>query len=308
MPERGVKPDNVTFLTIISCARVLSLPLNAIEWFEKMPKFGCQPDVVTYSIIIDAYGRTGNFDEALNVYEEMKALGVKEKGFVPSWATYASLWRAYGRAQYGEDAMNVYKEMKEKGLEMNVVLYNTLLAMCADMGYTDEVTDDVVRVFDRHHDLGITPGDQFCGCLLNVMTQTPKEELGKLIGCIESVNSKLGSLVKHLVEEESNNGVLRQEAGLLFDVISKDKKPVADAKMIEEELLPQSEADKIDTMLQELKFHKRSFESGVDSVSAIAASHLWQLVVVRADLNGLLKALKDYFQLAKGDFFQAGQS
>ncbi|KAF8392581.1 hypothetical protein HHK36_022926 [Tetracentron sinense] len=81
-----------------------------------------------------------------------------------------------------------------------------------------------------------------------------------------------------------------------------------DTKLIGEELLPQLEADKIDAMLQELKesseFHKRSFEYAVDSVRAIAASHLWQLVVVRADLNGHLKALKDYFLLAKGDFFQ----
>ncbi|KAL3648047.1 Gamma-tubulin complex component 4 [Castilleja foliolosa] len=76
-----------------------------------------------------------------------------------------------------------------------------------------------------------------------------------------------------------------------------------------EELLPQSEADKIESMLQELKesseFHKRSFETAVNSIKAIAANHLWQLVVVRADLNGHLKALKDYFLLAKGDFFQS---
>ncbi|PWA46218.1 gamma-tubulin complex component 4 [Artemisia annua] len=52
------------------------------------------------------------------------------------------------------------------------------------------------------------------------------------------------------------------------------------------------------------QFHKRSFESAVDLVRAIAASHLWQLVVVLADLNGHLKAIKDYFLLAKGDFFQ----
>ncbi|KAH1058295.1 hypothetical protein GYH30_002728 [Glycine max] len=75
-----------------------------------------------------------------------------------------------------------------------------------------------------------------------------------------------------------------------------------------EDLLPQSEADKIEAMLLNLKesseFHKRSFECAVDSVQAVAASHLWQLVVVRADLNGHLKALKDYFLLAKGDFFQ----
>ncbi|PSR89518.1 Gamma-tubulin complex component like [Actinidia chinensis var. chinensis] len=86
------------------------------------------------------------------------------------------------------------------------------------------------------------------------------------------------------------------------------KEPSLDTK-IGEELLPQMEADKIEAMLKDLKesseFHKRSFECAVDSIRAIAASHLWQLVVVRADLNGHLRALKDYFLLAKGDFFQS---
>ncbi|KAA8543087.1 hypothetical protein F0562_021418 [Nyssa sinensis] len=86
------------------------------------------------------------------------------------------------------------------------------------------------------------------------------------------------------------------------------KEPSLDTNLIGEELFPQSEADKIEAMLQDLKesseFHKRSFEYAVDSIRTIAASHLWQLVVVRADLNGHLKALKDYFLLAKGDFFQ----
>ncbi|KAL1156407.1 hypothetical protein V6Z11_A08G089900 [Gossypium hirsutum] len=72
-----------------------------------------------------------------------------------------------------------------------------------------------------------------------------------------------------------------------------DALPIS-GRLTGEELLPQSEADKIETMLQDLKesldFHKRSFECS--------------LVVVRADLNGHLKALKDYFLLAKGDFFQ----
>ncbi|WOL17705.1 gamma-tubulin complex component 4 [Canna indica] len=80
------------------------------------------------------------------------------------------------------------------------------------------------------------------------------------------------------------------------------------ADLIAEDLLPQVEADKIDAMLKELKqsseFQKRLFESAVSSIRTIAANHLWQLVVVRADLNGHLKALKDYFLLAKGDFFQ----
>ncbi|KAJ4849284.1 hypothetical protein Tsubulata_021557 [Turnera subulata] len=58
------------------------------------------------------------------------------------------------------------------------------------------------------------------------------------------------------------------------------KEPFTDTNLIGEELLPQSEADKIEAMLQHLKesseFHKRSFECSVDSIRAIAASHLWQ--------------------------------
>ncbi|CAA2984049.1 gamma-tubulin complex component 4 [Olea europaea subsp. europaea] len=69
---------------------------------------------------------------------------------------------------------------------------------------------------------------------------------------------------------------------------------------IEQKLLPDSVP-----ILESSEFHKRSFETAVASLKAIAASHLWQLVVVCADLDGHLKALKDYFFLAKGDFFQA---
>ncbi|KAK8946830.1 hypothetical protein KSP39_PZI007350 [Platanthera zijinensis] len=85
--------------------------------------------------------------------------------------------------------------------------------------------------------------------------------------------------------------------------------PLRGTDLIAEELFPQREADKIEEMLQELKksseFHKRSFESSVNSICTLAANHSWQLVVIHADLNGHLKALKDYFLLAKGDFFQA---
>ncbi|KAL8192009.1 hypothetical protein R6Q57_028130 [Mikania cordata] len=96
--------------------------------------------------------------------------------------------------------------------------------------------------------------------------------------------------------------VLRNPSSAFRSVDARHKKLMGD------ELLPQLEADKIESMLINLKesseFHKRSFEGAVDSIRAIAASHLWQLVVVRADLNGHLKAIKDYFLLAKGDFFQ----
>ncbi|ONK80095.1 uncharacterized protein A4U43_C01F13840 [Asparagus officinalis] len=355
MLEKGIRPDNVTFSTVISCARFCNLPEKAVEWFERMPEFGLNPDDVTYSAMIDAYGRagnlemalglydrarkekwrldpvtfstvirvygtSGNFDGALNVYEEMKALGVKpnvviyntlldamgkagrpwqvktivkemeNNGLVPNRITYAAILRAYSRARYAEDALRVYEEMKKKGFELSIVLYNMLLSMCADIGLVDEAvkifeemkglpeglrpdswsysslitvyscigkvseaegilnemleagfqpnifvltsliqcygkskkTDDVVKTFNRMLELNIEPDDRFCGCLLNVLTQTSSDEVHKVIDCVERSNAELGSLVKLLVDEKTDKETIKVGAGELLKKVSKE--------------------------------------------------------------------------------------
>ncbi|KAJ9180818.1 hypothetical protein P3X46_009021 [Hevea brasiliensis] len=427
MLQRGVKPDNATFSTILSCARMSNLPNKAVEWFEKMPSFGLSPDDVTYSAMIDAYGRagnvekalslydhartekwridavtfstlikiygmSGNFDGCLNVYEEMKAVGAKPNmvtyntlldamgrakrpwqakkiykemignGFTPTFGTYAALLRAYGRARYGEDALVVYREMKEKGIGLTEVLYNTLLAMCADLGYVNEAieifedmrssgtnpdswtfsslitifscsgevykaenmlnqmleagfepnifvltsliqcygkaqrTDDVVRTLNRLLELGITPDGRFCGCLLNVMTQTPRNELGKLAECIEKANSKLGFVVKLLIAEKGTEGNFKKEAAELFDCIGSDVRKAfcnclidlcVNLDMLERacDLLDLGLTLEIYTDLQskssnQWSLHLKSLSSG----AALTALHVW--------INELSKAVE----------------
>lgn len=50
--------------------------------------------------------------------------------------------------------------------------------------------------------------------------------------------------------------------------------------------------------------HISLFESRVADYGIFMLMSTLQLVVIHADLIGHLKALKDYFLLAKGDFFQ----
>ncbi|KAK1315864.1 Pentatricopeptide repeat-containing protein [Acorus calamus] len=303
---RSVRPDNVTFSTVISCARQCNLPEKAIEWFERMPEFGIDSDDITYSAMIDAYGRSGKVDMALGLYDRAR----KERwrldpvtfstliriygmsgNFDGALNVYEEMKATYGRARYAEDALSVYREMVQKGLELNVVLYNTLLAMCADLGYVDQAleifaqmkgsdkvkpdswtysslitiyscsgevskaegvlkqmveagfqpnifvltsliqcygkasrTNDVVRTFEWLLELGITPDDRFCGCLLNVLTQTPKEDLAKVIQCIERSNSMVGTLVRRLSEGDTFEGMFKQEADDLFKNVSREVK------------------------------------------------------------------------------------
>ncbi|KAG4990202.1 hypothetical protein JHK87_023659 [Glycine soja] len=359
MLQRGVKPDNITFSTLINSARMCALPDKAVEWFKKMPSFGCEPDAMTCSAMVSAYAQTnnvdmalslygrakaekwsldastfstlikmygvlGNYVECLRIFGEMKVLGVKptvvtyntllgslfrskkswqaknvykemiSNGVSPDFITYATLLRIYAGAQYREDALSVYKEMKGNGMDMTVDLYNRLLDMCADVGCIEEAveifedmkssgtcqpdsltfsslitvyscngkvseaegmlnemiqsgfqptiyvltslvqcygrakrTDDVVKIFKQLLDLGIVPDVYFCCCLLNVMTQTPKEEFGKLTDCIEKANTRLGSVVRYLVEGQEGDGDFRKEASELLNSIDfKVKKPL----------------------------------------------------------------------------------
>jgi len=51
-------------------------------------------------------------------------------------------------------------------------------------------------------------------------------------------------------------------------------------------------------------FHIISFECVVEDIRLCVAKHLWQLVVVHADLFGQLKTLKNFYFLFSGDFYQ----
>ncbi|CAI8590520.1 unnamed protein product [Vicia faba] len=180
MLQRGVKPDNITFTTMI---KMCPIPDKALELFEKMPGFGCEPDAMTFSALIKMFVLFGNYDACLNKHLEMRSLGLKpnvetynslliatligkrqwqaktiyqemiSNGVSPDFKTYSTLLRVYASAQYDQDALCVYKEMKGKGMDVTKDLYNMLLAMCAKVGTNDEA----LEIFEDMKSSGTCP-------------------------------------------------------------------------------------------------------------------------------------------------------
>jgi pentatricopeptide repeat protein len=72
MLQRGDKPNILTFSNLIRCASVCSLQNKAVELFERMPSFGCEPDYKMSSSMIYVYARIGNVDMALKLYDSAK--------------------------------------------------------------------------------------------------------------------------------------------------------------------------------------------------------------------------------------------
>ncbi|GAB2211079.1 hypothetical protein Droror1_Dr00016370 [Drosera rotundifolia] len=181
MIGKGLAPDNVSFCTVISCARLRGLLGKCVEWFERMGKFGCEPDDVTYSVMIDVYGQLGdvgkalslydrartekwqidvrifsmvikvyeeteNFHGCLNVYQEMRALGVKPDLFI-----YTTLIKIYAKRGNFDECLNLYEEIKGRGLKPSMFVYHKLLDVLgrakrpgkAKSIFTDMIDNDV---------------------------------------------------------------------------------------------------------------------------------------------------------------------
>eukprot|EP00210_Caulerpa_lentillifera_P000039 g38.t1 len=76
-----------------------------------------------------------------------------------------------------------------------------------------------------------------------------------------------------------------------------------------EDLLPYTDTLECARSLRELQnqceFNSVAFDQTIESIRCKVASHLWHLVVVKAQLILHLEGLKDYFLLARGEFYHS---
>ncbi|XP_040987070.1 pentatricopeptide repeat-containing protein At5g46580, chloroplastic [Juglans microcarpa x Juglans regia] len=159
MISNEIELDNITYSTIITCAKKCNDFDKAVEWFERMYKTGLMPDEVTYSAILDVYAKLGSVEEALNLYERGRA-----SGWIPDHATFSILGRMFG-ASGDYDGINfVLQEMKSVGVQPNLVVYNTLLEAMGKVGKPGLARS----LFKEMVESGLTPDEKTLTALVKI--------------------------------------------------------------------------------------------------------------------------------------------
>lgn len=74
--------------------------------FNDMLKAGVRPDVRSYTVLMDAYGRAGLCNHMQRILAEMEG-----SGFVPDSVTYFVLVRAFTNAERWNDGLQYYRLM-----------------------------------------------------------------------------------------------------------------------------------------------------------------------------------------------------
>lgn len=154
MAERGIPQNTVTYNSLMSFETNYKEVANI---YDQMQRAGLRPDVVSYALLISAYGKARREEEALAVFEEMLDAGVRPtqksynilldafaiSGMVeqartvfksmrrdrcnPDLCSYTTMLSAYINAPDMEGAEKFFRRIKQDGLEPNVVTYGTLI-------------------------------------------------------------------------------------------------------------------------------------------------------------------------------------
>lgn len=122
MEEFGVKPDVVTFSTIMDAWSSAGLMEKCQEIFNDMVKAGIEPDIHAYSILAKGYVRSGEPQKAESILTSMHKSGVHPN--VVIFTTVISGWCSSGKM---DRAMSVYRKMYEIGVSPNLKTYETLI-------------------------------------------------------------------------------------------------------------------------------------------------------------------------------------
>lgn len=95
---------------------------EALGVFEDMKREGPLPDAVTYNTVIAAAAHVGDVDTALNVFLEMTNVGA-----APTERTFGALLHAFAVVGDANAARKVFESVEAAGVKLNAVLYTSFI-------------------------------------------------------------------------------------------------------------------------------------------------------------------------------------
>ncbi|KAJ7519578.1 hypothetical protein O6H91_20G044800 [Diphasiastrum complanatum] len=135
MQQKGCQPDLVTYNILVNAQTKAGLqPGMAVSLLEGIHEAGLRPDAITYNTLISACSSQNRWAEAEEIFDEMRRQHCE-----PDIWTYNAMISVYGRSGAVEAAKHIFTSMQVKGFDPDAVTYNSMLYAFAKAGRIDEV-------------------------------------------------------------------------------------------------------------------------------------------------------------------------
>ncbi|KAI5679920.1 hypothetical protein M9H77_01147 [Catharanthus roseus] len=136
MKAYGVIPDTFVLNMIIKAYSKCLEVDEAVRVFREMGLYGCEPNSYTYSYLVKGLCEKGRVNQGLEFFREMR-----QKGLVPKGGTYVVLVCSLALERKFEDAIEIVFDMLRNSMSPDFLTYKTVLEeLCRD-GRGDDAFD-----------------------------------------------------------------------------------------------------------------------------------------------------------------------
>ncbi|XP_076898895.1 pentatricopeptide repeat-containing protein At4g14820-like [Bidens hawaiensis] len=156
MLTSGVKPDQVTMLSVISACATLGAVDNAMKIESYVNENRYSGVLPVNNALIDMYAKCGELDRAKQVFDRMHKRNV---------ITWSSMIRAYAVHGDAINALDLFYKMKINRTKPNEVTFIGLLYACSHAGLVEqgrEIFESMVN------DYNVTPKCEHYGCMVDL--------------------------------------------------------------------------------------------------------------------------------------------
>lgn len=129
MQKEGVKPDEVTFLSVLNaCASIGNLKQGK-ELHAHILQSGIKPTIFMENALVDMYAKCGSMENAHIVFKRL------HRRDVISWTAMIA---GYVKLGHAEEAFNFFWQMQQEGAKPNEVTFLSILNACAVLSSLEE--------------------------------------------------------------------------------------------------------------------------------------------------------------------------
>ena len=141
-------PLQMAYTSLMQMAGKSKQTDKAIAIFESMKKIGSlRPNTFSYTALISALARVGDWQRAEEYFKEMKQVAETESGVSPNRVTFSSMISVYDKANKFDMAMKTYKEQLDSNIQPDLITYASILTACQRAGSLK----DAVKILEAMH-------------------------------------------------------------------------------------------------------------------------------------------------------------
>uniref|UniRef100_A0A7S1TGE3 Pentacotripeptide-repeat region of PRORP domain-containing protein n=1 Tax=Compsopogon caeruleus TaxID=31354 RepID=A0A7S1TGE3_9RHOD len=127
MCERGISPNIRTYTVLIDGAAKAGDVNLAFQLFSSLRRAGLEPNEITYSTLLHAGGRSRYLDQAFEAFEEARKVGKLPE----ERATFLGLVDAFGKAGDTDRALSVFQGARTAGVSIDEPMMTSLIGACS---------------------------------------------------------------------------------------------------------------------------------------------------------------------------------